>query len=559
MGCVVYRLRSRSSLHPAVTIAILLILGTVRLAGCGRSPATGGSAARSAIEKRHKAESAEPTAFQIISGSENEALEPILHEAARSEGFDVQVTYRGSVEIMLELDQGKGTRFDAVWPANSLWIELGDRHKVVKFPESVMHSPVVFGVKRSIANRLGWLDREVTIADILKAAEAGQFRFSMTSATQSNSGACAYLGFLHALAGAPDVLTAAHLADPAVQDSVRRLLQRIDRSSGSSGWLKQTFVERYAEVEAMVNYESMIIEANQELTAAGQEPLIAIYPADGLTIADSPLGYVDHGDPARQAQFEKLVAALKRDETQQRIVHMGRRAGLVGLDASKVDTSVFNPEWGIAVDRVVSPIPLPGEEVLRQALSLYQSGGLRKPSATVYVLDCSGSMKGPGIAQLKAAMDLLLDPDQSRRYLLDPSPRDIHIVVPFDNQPRDAWIVTGNDPVQLADLRRRIQRLEAGGGTNMYVAIQHGLQALRQNVSRPEDYFPAVIVMTDGKSSGSPRILSGEPARTTPIFSITFGEADDRQLRGLSKQFHGRVFDGQKDLAKAFRDARGYN
>ena len=32
----------------------------------------------------------------------------------------------------------------------------------------------------------------------------------------------------------------------------------------------------------MVNYESVVIETNQELLKEGREPLYAIYPVDGL-------------------------------------------------------------------------------------------------------------------------------------------------------------------------------------------------------------------------------------------------------------------------------------
>jgi Ca-activated chloride channel homolog len=41
----------------------------------------------------------------------------------------------------------------------------------------------------------------------------------------------------------------------------------------------------------MVNYEVLVIEANQRLVTQGQEPLLVCYPADGLAIADSSLVY----------------------------------------------------------------------------------------------------------------------------------------------------------------------------------------------------------------------------------------------------------------------------
>ena len=44
-----------------------------------------------------------------------------------------------------------------------------------------------------------------------------------------------------------------------------------------------------------------------------------------------------------------------------------------------------------------------------------------------------------------------------------------------------------------------------------------------------------------------------------PIFSITFGESDDRELQALADFSTARVFDGKDNLEKAFKQAKGYN
>ena len=536
--------------------AMALVLG----AGCGKQDDTNTSSAQSS-NTRPRANHIQE--FHIVAGSENESLEPILKAFSRSQGVDLQIHYRGSVDIMLELEQGIQMNADAVWPANSLWVMLGDVHKVVKHEQSIMRSPVVFGVKRSVVNRLGWMDRDVTVADILAAAEGGNFRFAMTSATQSNSGAAAYFGFLYAVAGAPEVLTHEHLQRADVQEKTSRLLKRIHRSSGSSGWLKDLVVAQYDEFDAMVNYEAMIIEANQELEKNGREPLITIYPVDGITMADSPLGYINKGEEAKEAFFHALVAYLKTPEVQDQIMRAGRRTGLV-FDPGNVDASVFRSEWGIDVARVISPVPTPSEPVLREALHLYQSGGLRKPSATVYVLDFSGSMEGNGEQQLKKAMALLLDPAQSRRYMLQPSPRDLHIVIPFDAVPRPVLNATGNDPAVLQDLLNRINAMASSGGTDIYQSTAKAMQALR-DIPDLDDYFPAVILMSDGQSQGNASLIAAEvkqnkaAGKTIPVFAILFGQADETQMSQVAESASGRVFHGKKDLAKAFRNAKGYN
>lgn len=69
--------------------------------------------------------------------------------------------------------------------------------------------------------------------------------------------------------------------------------------------------------------------------------------------------------------------------------------------------------------------------------------------------------------------------------------------------------------------------------------------------------------MTDGESDGdmgpvlrAMRKVSGD---TIPVYCIAFGKANDEQLKIIAEATGGRVFHGKKDLAKAFRKAKGYN
>ncbi len=158
-------------------------------------------------------------------------------------------------------------------------------------------------------------------------------------------------------------------------------LAGINRSSGSSGWLKDLFLQGDGKYDAMVNYESTIIETNQELVRRGQEPLYVIYPTDGLVIADSQLGYVDNGDKEKEAFFRKLQDYLTSPAVQTKLLQLGRRTGFAG-QLTDAPADVFRTEWGIDTKKILSPIKLPGEDVIREALSLYQTAfrNLRSPS-----------------------------------------------------------------------------------------------------------------------------------------------------------------------------------
>jgi Ca-activated chloride channel homolog len=77
-----------------------------------------------------------------------------------------------------------------------------------------------------------------------------------------------------------------------------------------------------------------------------------------------------------------------------------------------------------------------------------------------------------------------------------------------------------------------------------------------------EQYTPAILLMTDGKSEGSfERFAQAwkELQQDIPVFSVMFGEAEEAQLKNLANLTRGRVFDGRSDLVKAFRTAKGYN
>jgi len=494
--------------------------------------------------------------FTIISGSENETLAPILERFGGKNNVSVEMKYKGSVDIMLDL--GADTiDYDAVWPASSMWIGMGDKKYRVKNQKSILVSPVVFGIKKSVAEKLGFVGRDVKVAEILSAIKRKELTFAMTSASQSNSGASAYLGFLYALLGGKQP-TKADLDNKELQDRVTSLLAGINRSSGSSGWLKELFLR--GNFDAMVNYESLIIETNEELVKQGREPLYVVYPVDGLVLGDSPLGYCNRGDAEKEKLFLKLQDYLLSAPVQQEIAGLGRRVGLGGMGAS-YDKNVFKPEWGIQTEKILSPITLPSSDLIYQALEMYQTQ-FRKPSITVFCLDFSGSMQGDGERQVKDAMGLLLTPSRARQYLMQPGKNDVTIVIPFSSAPRAEWIVTGDNPDSLAALLDKIKACIPDGGTDIYTPAIKGMQDL--SAFDLTKYMPAVIVMTDGKSNTGANLndLTAARAKTgrdIPVFSVMFGEASADQLREMTDASLGTLFDGRKDLVTAFRKVKGYN
>ena len=491
--------------------------------------------------------------LRIVSGSENRELEPILEDFAKSEGVRIEMTYQGSLDIM-RLLEGEELPCDAVWPASSLWLDAADTPLNLKHAESISITPVVFGIRQSLAQELGLVGKDVKVGDLLEPIRGGKLRFCMTSATQSNSGASAYIGFLYALLGNPESLTSADLESERLRTQMTELLSGVDRSSGSSDWLKDMFLQ--GDFDAMVNYECLVIQANQELEAQGREPLYVVYPTDGLTIADSPLAYVDHGDGEKEELFLKLQEYLLSADTQNAIQRTGRRSSYTGVNEENRD--VFREDWGLQPDRLLSPIHMPASDVLFEALRLYQTE-FKKPSLNIYCLDYSGSMSGEGNQQLEAAMEQLLIQSNAAESLLQASENEVNILIPFNDQVMGTYTAQGNG-AELEELYTVVEELSPGGGTDMYQAAAQGIEALRgYDLSQ---YTPAVILLTDGQSGGSFRQLAdayGSLGSQVPIFSIMFGDADESQLESLAEFSNARVFDGREDLVGAFRSVKGYN
>ena len=540
-----------------------ILTGMLLLTGCGADSGTGREEepreSQNTEEKAEEQEKQEITRvpggqIRILSGSENQELETIIQECSEATGVEIQMEYKGSVDIMRELENG-APDYDAVWPASSIWVSMGDTGHLIKHSQSISMTPVVFGIRESLAEKLGFVGEKVSVNDILTAIRDGEMSFCMTSATQSNSGASAYIGFLYALLGKQEGLTSEDLQKPDLQADIRELLSGVERSSGSSDWLKDMFLE--GDYDAMVNYECLIIDANQQLEEEGKEPLYVVYPYDGLSIADSPLGYVDHGDEEKEEAFLAVQEYLISDKTQAEIEATGRRINAGGV--SKENQDVFNSDWGIDTERILSPIQMPEAAVLTEALNVYQTS-FKKPSLNIYCLDFSGSMSGTGEEQLKEAMAQILLQENARKNFLQANAGEVNEVVFFDDTILDVQAAADDSDEALAELNQKVADFQIAGGTDIYRAAAEALEiASGYDLT---NYTPAIILMTDGRSNynySNFEEVWNRYEEDIPIFSITFGDADPGQLEELAKISGGRVFDGTKDLTAAFRSVKGYN
>ena len=103
-----------------------------------------------------------------------------------------------------------------------------------------------------------------------------------------------------------DVLDAEqeHLDNPQLQQDLISVFSGVNRSSGSEEFLEEMFLN--GQYEAVITYESSLINMNKKLVEQGKEPLYIIYTKDGVSLSDAPFAYIDHKNKEKSDTFNDL-------------------------------------------------------------------------------------------------------------------------------------------------------------------------------------------------------------------------------------------------------------
>ena len=199
--------------------------------------------------------------FTIISSSSTKSMDDEIIKFGKKNGKKIKIEHYGDLEIV-DILNNDSKKYDAVWISNSIWLYMLDNSYLVTDSKSIVIDPVVLAVEKSKAEELGFTN-EVYNKDILNAIKEGKLKYIMSSVTQTNTGATTYLNFLNNLAGNPEVLTEEMLENPTLQQDLKDFFSGVERVSGDEEYLKTIYLN--GEYNAMINYESSLIEINKEL------------------------------------------------------------------------------------------------------------------------------------------------------------------------------------------------------------------------------------------------------------------------------------------------------
>ncbi|HEY8557274.1 MAG TPA: substrate-binding domain-containing protein, partial [Actinomycetes bacterium] len=204
-----------------------------------------------------------PGTLRVLAGSELKDVEPLVAQIRDATGVNLRFEYSGTLEGAERITGGGGDRPDLAWFSSARYLTLlaaaggGEGRPVAS--ERIMLSPVVLGVKRSVATRFGWAGNpEVTWKDIAAKARTGQLRYGMTNPAASNSGFSALVGVAAALAGTGDALRAEDIDERGLTD----FFTGQTLTAGSSGWLADAFVAGQDKLDGLINYESVLLGLN---------------------------------------------------------------------------------------------------------------------------------------------------------------------------------------------------------------------------------------------------------------------------------------------------------
>jgi len=490
----------------------------------------------------------------VLAGSELKDLVPLLPDIQKSTGYQLSLKYTGSLDGAQAISDGTD-KSDLAWFSSGNYLTLlQSKSGRIVAQQPMMLSPVVIGVKHSVAQGLGWAgSTSVTWADIANAARAGKFHFAMTNPAASNSGFVALVGVASAFAGGGGALDSGSIN----VDRLKDFFSGQVLTAGSSGFLADSFVRQQDAVDGMINYESILLSLNSG--GKLRQTLDLVYPKDGIITANYPLMLLNS---AKRDGYNKVSAYLRSPEVQRKIM-------------TTTDRRPANPD--VQPDsrfpsQLLVELPFPSNLNVIDNLLFAYLDQIRPPAHTYFVLDVSGSMDGDRLNSVKKTFDNLTGADQTitGRFARLRAREEITILA-FNGKVVGDRSFTINDvssnSADLKAVRSYVDNLSANDGTAIYDALIQAYREAAQAKGSEPDRFYSVVLMTDGQNNtgndarGFTRYYQGQPdaVKVIPTFAIIFGEASPKELTDLAALTGGQVFDSRNaSLPSVFKVIRGY-
>lgn len=480
-----------------------------------------------------------------------------------------------------------------VWsPAASSWGAILDQRladagedPMVGESTPFMLTPLVIAVPEPMADALGYPERPIGYADILRLArdpqgwaafghpEWGPFRLGKTNPNFSTSALSATIAQYYAATGKTDGLTLEDLARPEVQEFARG----VESSVVHYGDITMTFLNNWFRndvrgtsltyVSAVAVEEKSVIDYNKGdpdgVLAPGEEPreprvpLVAIYPKEGTLYSDNPFIVLDAPwvDDTEREGARAFAEFVQRPAAQQRVLEFGFRP-------ANPEVAIGEPisaRWGVDPGQPETLLEVPEPEVLTALLDRWAQD--RKRARVMLLLDVSGSMGDPADPDgdpIPTKLDLAKEAVVEALDEFAPDDRvGLRVfTTELNGGERPEWL----DLVPVGDLagnRERIVRavsdLVPRNGTPLYTATGDAFDDMVEGFDAQR--INAIVLLTDGRNEDVNEDLEGLVSRlrsrsegesSTPVrvFAIAYGgDADLETLRRIAEATNAQVYD----------------
>ncbi|KAA9243559.1 MULTISPECIES: VWA domain-containing protein [Corynebacterium] len=484
--------------------------------------------------------------MRIAGATELAELQPLMQKASDDLGFTINLelvdgTVKNSHALVAdEFDN----QFDATWFATNRYVDLLGGADKLGEAKKVATSPVAFGIHSAKARELGWDTKQPTWAEIAEAASSGKLTYGMTNPAESNSGFSGVVSVATAFADTGSALTTGDINRTTPE--LQKFFEGQKMTSGSSGWLRDKFLDESDSVDALINYEAVLQQMNKE----GAD-LEVVVPSDGVISADYPLTPL--AQPANDLAARQTEALGQWLEANSQVLadHFLRPVS----DDANLPESMTNS--------VIIELPFPGDRAVTDRLIEAYDNDLRVPGESVFVLDTSGSMFGERIADLQATMRAIVDGSaRTETGSVGLRNREIATILPFSTSVGEPTTTTIDGPESRAQLTAAVDGLYAEGETALYDAL---IQAFDLLGSSDKNSIPSIVVLTDGQVTSGKSFAEfrdfyqSKGGNLPPVFVIRYGEADPGEMQELANLTGGKVFESREtELADVFKEIRGY-
>ncbi|NOQ34428.1 MAG: solute-binding protein [Methylococcaceae bacterium] len=489
--------------------------------------------------------------LKVIAGSELKDIEPMLATIQQQTNIKLEMHYIGTLDGAEKIVLGQ-EHYDLAWFSHAKYLSLlQEDNKVIHGQEKIGLSPVIPAVKESLARQWGWVNNpDVTWSDIAEKVKSGELKYAMSDPTASNSGFSTVMSVQAAFSNAGDAITAQDVD----AEKLKSFFSGHDVTSGSSGFLAETYLRDQNRLGAIFNYESILMDLNRNPNL--QEKLVLIYPKEGVVTADYPLILLAQN---QNENYQKLITYLKAPAFQTWMMN--------NTDRRPVNTTVALGEQfpkGYLMD-----LPFPANiDTVNEILFAYLDDR-RKPSHSFFVLDLSGSMQGKRIESLKRAINNLAGDDQSitgkfSRF----RNRERVTIITFNHSIIGEYeFNVTKDGSSIQKIREYISGLKPQGGTAIFTALQRAYEKARLAKDADPDRFYSIVLMSDGINNDGISydqfndfyIINSDYVAGVRTFPVLFGNANQTEMEQVANLTGGRVFDSRKtSLAQAFKQIRGY-